>query len=55
MILFKIDKNSPIFEELKSIFSQNGKFRKLHQKKIMKVREIKHALTHDSFAKGDGK
>ncbi|MDI6903502.1 MAG: nucleotidyltransferase domain-containing protein [Methanocellales archaeon] len=52
MILFKINKNSPIFEELKSIFLKTESLGEFIRKNLRKLGEIKHALIYGSFAKG---
>ncbi len=52
MILFKINKNSPIFEELKSIFLKTESLGDFIRKNLRELGEIKYALIYGSFAKG---
>lgn len=52
MILFKINKNSPIFEELKSIFLKTESLGDFLKGNLQKLGEIKHALIYGSFARG---
>jgi len=52
LVLFKLNKESPIHRELKKIFIKTHSFGKVMREKLENYDKIKYALIYGSFAKG---